>query len=63
MQILGLFETRSLNFENVIIIDVNEGILPSLNIYEPLIPREVMINLDISRIEKEEEICGINLCA
>ncbi len=56
MQILGLFETRSLNFENVIVLDVNEGVLPKLNIYEPLIPREVMISLDLDRLELEEEI-------
>lgn len=56
MQVLGLFETRSLNFENVIVLDVNEGVLPKLNIYEPLIPREVMISLDLDRLELEEEI-------
>lgn len=56
LQILGLFETRSLNFDNVIICDVNEGSLPRLSIYEPLIPREVMINLNLDRLEMEEEI-------
>ncbi|MFA6281282.1 MAG: PD-(D/E)XK nuclease family protein [Candidatus Omnitrophota bacterium] len=56
LQILGLFETRSLNFKNVIIMDVNEGVLPKLKIYEPLIPREVMLSLGLNRLEKEEEI-------
>ncbi|MCK9614763.1 MAG: PD-(D/E)XK nuclease family protein [Candidatus Omnitrophica bacterium] len=56
LQILGLFETRSLHFENVIVMDANESILPKLKIYEPLIPREVMINLGLNRLEKEEEI-------
>ncbi|MBI5150024.1 MAG: PD-(D/E)XK nuclease family protein [Candidatus Omnitrophica bacterium] len=56
LQILGLFETRSLNFENVIVLDANEGVLPKLNIYEPLIPREVMISLNLDRLELEEEI-------
>lgn len=56
LQILGLLETRSLNFENVIILDVNESVLPSLKIYEPLIPREIMISLGLNRLEKEEEI-------
>jgi len=56
LQILGLFETRALNFKNVIVADVNEGLLPSLNIYEPLIPREVLINLNLDRLELEEEI-------
>lgn len=55
-QILGLFETRSLNFKNVIIMDVNESVLPKLKIYEPLIPRLVMLSLGLNRLEKEEEI-------
>ncbi len=55
-QILGLFETRSLTFKNVIIMDVNESILPKLKIYEPLIPREVMLGLGLKRLEHEEEI-------
>lgn len=56
LQILGLFETRALNFDTVIIMDVNESILPNLTIYEPLIPREIMIGLGLNRLEKEEEI-------
>jgi hypothetical protein len=56
LQVLGLFETRALNFENVIILDANEKVLPSLNIYEPLIPREVMVGLGLNRLEKEDEI-------
>lgn len=56
LQILGLFETRSLNFKNVIVMDVNESVLPKLRIYEPLIPREVTIALGLDRLEKEEEI-------
>ncbi len=56
LQILGLFETRSLNFENVIVLDVNEGVLPRLNVYEALIPREVMVSLNLDRLEQEEEI-------
>ncbi|MEI7999201.1 MAG: PD-(D/E)XK nuclease family protein, partial [Candidatus Omnitrophota bacterium] len=56
LQVLGLFETRALNFKNVIIVDVNEGMLPNLSIYEPLIPREVLIRLSLDRLELEEEI-------
>jgi hypothetical protein len=56
LQILGLMETRSLNFRHVIVLDVNEGSLPHLDIYEPLIPREVMISLNLDRLEMEEEI-------
>jgi CRISPR/Cas system-associated exonuclease Cas4 (RecB family) len=56
LQILGLFETRSLCFENVIVLDANESILPTLKICEPLIPRDVMLGLGLNRLEKEEEI-------
>lgn len=56
MQILGFLESRSLTFDNVIIMDLNEAVLPKLKIYEPLIPREVMLSLGLNRLEKEEEI-------
>ena len=56
LQVLGLLETRSLSFDNVIVMDMNESVLPKLKIYEPLIPREVMLSLGLNRLEKEEEI-------
>jgi len=56
LQILGLLETRALNFKNVIVMDVNEAVLPRIQIYEPLIPRQVMLSLGLTRLEKEEEI-------
>ncbi len=56
LQILGILETRSLSFENVLVMDVNESVLPKLKIYEPLIPRDVMLALGLNRFEKEEEI-------
>ncbi len=56
LQILGLFETRALNFQNVIVLDANEGTLPHLNVHEALIPRDVMISLGLDRLEQDEEI-------
>ncbi len=56
LQILGLFETRSLSFDNVIVMDVNESVLPKLRVYEPLIPRQIMVSLGLNRLEQEEEI-------
>ncbi|MCG2713179.1 MAG: PD-(D/E)XK nuclease family protein [Candidatus Omnitrophica bacterium] len=56
LQILGLFETRALSFDNVIIMDVNESVLPRLSANEPLVPRPVMISLGLDRLEEEEGI-------
>lgn len=56
LQVLGLLETRSLNFRNVVVMDLNENVLPALKISQPLIPREVMVRLGLDQIEKEEEI-------
>jgi hypothetical protein len=56
LQVLGLLETRILSFENVVVMDMNESVLPRLRIYEPFIPRDVMVTLGIDRLEKEEQI-------
>lgn len=56
LQVLGLFETRSLSFDHVIILDANEGVLPKLDIRSSLVPREVMLSLRLDRLELEEEI-------
>ena len=56
LQVLGLEETRSLNFDHVIVMDVNEGVLPKIGVSASLIPREVMSLLRLDRLELEEEI-------
>ena len=56
LQILGIFEVRDLTFENVIFLDLNEGVYPNIRVENPLIPREVLLQLGIDRLEKEEEI-------
>ncbi|MCX5748965.1 MAG: PD-(D/E)XK nuclease family protein [Candidatus Saganbacteria bacterium] len=56
LQVLGLYKTHCLNFDEVIVLDVNEGVLPSTGLSQPLIPREVMLGLGLSRILREEEI-------
>ncbi|MDD5439583.1 MAG: PD-(D/E)XK nuclease family protein [Candidatus Omnitrophica bacterium] len=56
LQVLGLWESRLLSFDTVIVIDAHDAVLPKLRIYEPLIPREVMAGLGLKRPGKEEEI-------
>jgi len=56
LQILGVFEVRDLNFENVIFLDLNEEIFPAIKVENPLIPRQVLLQLGIDRLEREEEI-------
>ena len=60
LQILGTLETRSLNFENVIVMDANETVLPRLTTRDPLIPREIALALGIDIREKEEDIQRYN---
>ncbi len=56
LQVLGMLETRCLNFENVIIMDVNESKLPKLRIHNPLIPPEVILGLGLDVIDKAKAI-------
>ncbi len=41
IQIMGVLETRSLDFDNIILLDVNEGILPKSNFKDTLIPMDI----------------------
>jgi len=56
VQVLGLFQTHSISFDNVIILDANEGSLPKVRASEPLIPREAMLMVGLKRLERTEEI-------
>jgi len=56
LQVLGFLESRSINFENVVIVDVNESILPNVSSVEPLIPAQVRASLKLKSKEDEEEI-------
>ncbi|MEA3306060.1 MAG: PD-(D/E)XK nuclease family protein, partial [Candidatus Omnitrophota bacterium] len=56
LQVLGILETRSLNFENVIVMDANEAVLPRLRVRDPLIPRDIALELGLEIRKKEEEI-------
>lgn len=55
-QIMGLLETRNLIHERVILLDVNEGILPSDDINDPLIPQGLRKVLNLPTYESRLEI-------
>ncbi len=56
LQILGALETRTLNFKNIIILDVNEGIIPQDRDYESLIPEVVRYQLGLISFKDRDEI-------
>ncbi len=56
IQIMGLFETRSLQFDNVIIMDLNEGVIPNVSGSEPLIPKALLEAIGINRLNQDEDI-------
>ncbi len=44
LQIMGLLETRTLDFENVIMLSVNEGILPVAKAHNSFIPHDIKLH-------------------
>ncbi|MBU2558008.1 MAG: PD-(D/E)XK nuclease family protein [Bacteroidetes bacterium] len=48
LQIMGLLETRNLDFKNIHILSVNEGILPHEKSYQSLIPPDIRKAFDLS---------------
>jgi hypothetical protein len=57
LQIMGLLETRSLDFKNLLLLSVNEGFMPSGNTEEKsFIPRFIRRSLGLSTTEREDSI-------
>lgn len=54
LQIMGLTETRGIDFDNVIVLDCNEGLVPKHEIVDSFIPFDLQSNLGMpGRFEKE----------
>jgi len=53
LQIMGFLETRLLSFKKVIILDVNEGFLPPVPSFNPLLTDEIKIYLGIPIFRNE----------
>ena len=56
LQVMGLLESRLLCFEKVIVLDANEGDLPSAGEINPLLPEAVRPALGLPPRQREEEI-------
>ncbi|OPY03190.1 MAG: ATP-dependent helicase/deoxyribonuclease subunit B [Syntrophorhabdus sp. PtaB.Bin047] len=60
LEIIGMLESRNLSFERVIILDVNEGVLPGPREVNPVIPIGVFETLGIPSPEFTEAIYRYN---
>jgi len=56
LQILGVLETRNLSFEKVVVIDVQEGIIPSVDKYDPVLPTIVREFLGLPTYREREKV-------
>ena len=58
LQVMGLLETRTLDFDHVVMLSVNEGILPSGNTDNSLILYEIKKKFRLSTYEQNDAIYG-----
>jgi hypothetical protein len=56
LQIMGVLETRALDFKNVIILNVNEGIFPAKNSYHSFVPYQLRRGFGLPTHEHQESI-------
>ena len=56
IQILGILETRALDFENIILMSVNEGVLPSATSVSSFIPFSIREAFGLPTINHQESI-------
>jgi len=56
LQILGLLETRVLNFDTVLMLDCNDGTVPSISKYEPLLPLPIKKILNLPTYTEHEQV-------
>ena len=56
LQIMGMLETRALDFERVIILSVNEGILPQSRKLNSLIPFDIASELKLPTYHEQEAV-------
>ncbi len=60
LQIMGMLETRSIDFENVIMLSVNENILPSAKTTNSLIPFDIRREFGLPTYREKDAIFAYN---
>jgi hypothetical protein len=56
LQIMGVLETRALDFENIIILNVNEGIFPAKNSFNSFVPFQLRCGFGLPTQEHQDSI-------
>jgi len=56
LQIMGVLETRALDFKNLLMLDVNEGFMPGNNTENTFIPQFLRAHFGMSGIEHQDSI-------
>ncbi len=60
VQIMGMLEARSLSFDYLFVLDVNEGVLPSTEKVDPLMPEVLKTELGLSGFKERENLFKYN---
>lgn len=56
LQIMGILETRTLDFKNLIVLGMNEGNLPKTNVVNSFVPRDLKLNHQLPVEEDRQAI-------
>ena len=56
LQIMGVLETRTLDFENLLLLSVNEGFMPGTNSDNTFIPQFLRAHFNLNTIEHQDSI-------
>ncbi len=56
LQILGMLEIRNLSFDKVIVLDVNERIVPNISKHDPILPPATRMHLGLPTYREREKV-------